>query len=121
MIYNNEFSSLTNVAWNPLNKDSLVVASEAGDIYILNIKEPTEVLCSTHCFDGSIYKVCFNHSGLLGVTGSISNVLIYNCQNDQLLKCYETLEHNTVIKGLTWNKNNLYSCGFNKKLACYCN
>ncbi|KAI4470632.1 methylosome protein 50 [Holotrichia oblita] len=56
VIYNNEFSSLTSIAWSPLNRDCMVVGSEAGDIYLLDIKQPTDVLCSTHCFDGSIYK-----------------------------------------------------------------
>ncbi|GJQ68539.1 putative WD40 repeats [Trypoxylus dichotomus] len=56
VLYNNEFSSLTAAAWNPLNSDYLIVGSEAGDIYLLNIKEPKDVLCTMHCFNSSIYK-----------------------------------------------------------------
>lgn len=111
---------MTSVAWNLKNDEYVTVGSESGDVYLLSIKQPKDVIYSTHSFDGSVHKQCFNSSGHLAVCGNTSNVLIYDCQSNELKKCYENVEDNTVVRGLTWYKDNLYMCGFNKKLASYC-
>lgn len=116
MLYTNEFSALTSVAWNPLNTDTVVVASEAGDIYLIDVKHPKEFLSVHNCFEDSIHRMVFNNSGFLAVCGDNPEVKVFTCTNNSFNILHTSLEHKDFVRGAAWNGDILYTCGFDKEI-----
>lgn len=115
MLHQNEFSGLMSINWNQIHPECLVVGSESGDIYSLDIRQPNEVLCSRSCFNTRIHRSVFNNSGYLAVCGDTCELLILN-GNDNLNIVYRSSDHSGFVRGLAWFHETLYSCGFDKQI-----
>ncbi|KAG5870956.1 hypothetical protein JTB14_037381 [Gonioctena quinquepunctata] len=117
VIYANEFSSLTSVSWNQKDDNYIVVGTEAGDVYLVDKREPNDFVSTHHCFNAKINRTGFNGSTEFAVCGDTRHVLIVNCEGGNLKMTYENDSHSGHVKGLAWHQGTLYTCGFGKCLV----
>ncbi|KAK4872625.1 hypothetical protein RN001_014654 [Aquatica leii] len=118
VLYQNEFSGLTSIAWNPQQTDFVTVGSQGGDLYSFDIRQPREFRSYHHCFDASIHRIKFNNSGYLAVCGDTSKVLVLEPEHSYRI-VLKKADHDGVARGLGWYQNTLYTCGFDKKINRY--
>ncbi|XP_018576625.1 protein valois isoform X2 [Anoplophora glabripennis] len=116
VIYTNEFSSICSVSWNQDNDNYIVVGTQAGDVYLLDKREPKDFVSVLHCFDGTINRISFKNSSEFAVCGDVNEVLIVNSNKNSLEILYRNTEHIGPVKDLKWHEDILYSCGFGKCL-----
>ncbi|XP_074027796.1 methylosome protein WDR77 isoform X1 [Leptinotarsa decemlineata] len=114
VLYINEFSTVTSISWNQMDNNYIIVGTQAGDVYLLDKREPKDFVSTHHCFNAPINQTGFNGSKKFAVCGDISDVLIVNCVGGNLETVYQNDSHNGHVKGLKWHKGNLYTCGFGK-------
>lgn len=118
VLYVNEFSSLCSVAWHPLDSNLLTVGSAAGDVYLLDKREPKQFVSVANCFSNSrLHKMRFHSSGDLAVCGNTNSIVVLDCKGESLKLVYVNQQHNDVVQGLVWYEDALYSCGFDKKIV----
>lgn len=116
MLYANEFSSITSVSWNQDNDNYVGIGTRAGDVYLLDKREPKEFVSVLHCFNNSVNKISFHNSEEFAVCGDVNDVLIVSCNKNSLEILYKNSEHVGPVKDLKWYAGTLYSCGFGKCL-----
>lgn len=114
MIYSNEFASLKCIRWNQNDTNYLVVGSQAGDIYIIDQREPKEFVCVHHCFDNNIHKISLSDSNKVAVCGDTNEIIIADLEAASFQNVKSNIEHQGYVRDLKWNKNSLYSCGHDK-------
>lgn len=119
MIYENEFSSLRSIAWNTTNSNELAVGTSAGDIYLIDIREPKEFLSVLNCSKYAIHRLKCNNSGQIAVCSDTNKVDILSTENGALKPLYSEEKHSNVVRGLAWHEKTLYSCGFNKEIFAH--
>ncbi|XP_044752907.1 methylosome protein 50-like [Coccinella septempunctata] len=118
VLYTNEFAALTSVAWNPSNDDYIVCGTEGGAVYLVDKREPNSFLDVHHCFENRIHRLSFNpNSSQLAVCGDTNEVIVFNMEVGGLSKVYKNKEQKGMVRGLCWNKDVLYSCGFGTKVC----
>ncbi|KAF5287316.1 hypothetical protein FQR65_LT02189 [Abscondita terminalis] len=118
VVYQNEFSGLTSIAWDPKQSEFIVVGSVAGDIYGIDVRQPKEFKSYRHCFNGSIHRTKFNTTGKLAVCGDSSQVYVLEPE-DTFQIVYEKSDYTNYIRGLCWYNTVLYTCGFDKQIFRY--
>lgn len=106
---------MKDVSWHPLHSNLVVAGSSAGDIYLLDKREPKQFITVYNCFKSQIHRLKFNDSDKLAVCGDTNDVLVLNCNESNLKQLYVSQEHNNIVRGLAWWKGDLYSCGYDVK------
>nr|CAI5850625.1 unnamed protein product [Callosobruchus analis] len=114
VLYINEFSSVTSVAWNQQSDNYITVGVEAGDIYLIDKREPKEFVSVFHCFDAPVTRVAFKDSSKLAVCGEVNEVLVLSCENAFLEMTHKYDNYKEHIKDVKWYNSSLYTCGFGK-------
>ncbi|KAJ8946008.1 hypothetical protein NQ318_023253, partial [Aromia moschata] len=117
VLYTNEFSSITSISWNQHDDHYLIAGTQAGDIYLIDKREPKDFVSVLHCFNSTVNRISFNDSKEFAVCGDVSEVLIIKCENNLLKEVYKNAEHIGPVKDVKWHKGILYSCGFGKCLV----
>ncbi|KAJ8979658.1 hypothetical protein NQ317_006369 [Molorchus minor] len=97
VLYSNEFSSITGIAWNQEDDHYITVGTQAGDIYLLDKRESKDFVSVLHCFDAPVNRVVFNNAKEFAVCGNTKDVLIVKCLSDELHDVYR----NSNISGLS--------------------
>ncbi|XP_017771676.1 PREDICTED: uncharacterized protein LOC108559060 [Nicrophorus vespilloides] len=113
VLYTNEFCSLTAVSWNTDTPTTVAVGTEIGDIYFLDTRKPDEFISVKSCFKNSVHKIVYNSTGDLAVCGNCREVQVFN---DKYEVIYKNSDHSKFVRGLSWAKGSLYSCGFDTKV-----
>lgn len=116
VLYNNEFSTITSVAWNQYDDNYLVAGTQAGDIYLLDKREPKDFISVLYCFSAPVNRISFKNSKDFAVCGDSKEVLVINSEGDNLDVVYKNEKHKGHVKGLAWYEDTLYSCGFGKSV-----
>ncbi|XP_056648081.1 methylosome protein 50-like [Diorhabda sublineata] len=116
LLYTNEFSSVTSIAWNQQDNNYIVTGTQAGDVYLLDKREPKEFLSVLYCFSAPVNRICFKDSSNFAVCGDTNEVLIINSKTSNLDIVYRNEKHQGHVKGLAWYNDVLYSCGFKQTL-----
>ncbi|CAH1119909.1 unnamed protein product [Phaedon cochleariae] len=114
VLYNNEFSSLMSISWNQYDDNYIIVGTLAGDVYLLDKREPKSFISVLHCFDRKVNRIGFNDAKEFAVCGDSPEVLIVNCKSSYLETIYRNGKHPGHVKDLKWHKGTLYTCGFGK-------
>ncbi|KAJ8940821.1 hypothetical protein NQ314_010579 [Rhamnusium bicolor] len=117
VLYTNEFSSISTISWNQDDDNYIVAGTQAGDVYLLDKREPKDFVSVYHCFDVTVNRISFNNSKEFAVCGDINDVLILNSKSDSLEEIYKNAEHTGPVKDLKWHEGILYSCGFGRCLV----
>jgi len=115
VLYQNEFSALTSIVWNPAQPEYVVVGSQGGDIYNMDIRQPKDFVDFYHCFDAYVNRAAFSNSGNLAVCGDTSTILVLN-NKDNFKIIYTNNDHSAYVRGVAWFEETMYSCGFDKKI-----
>lgn len=116
MLYVNEFSSLRSVAWHPTSTNIITVGTAAGDVYILDKREPKQFVTVYNCFDSNVHRMKFSDSGKLAVCGNVKDVLVFTCVDNALKAVYISQQHSDITRSLAWYEGDLYTCGFDGKI-----
>nr|XP_022910853.1 uncharacterized protein LOC111421886 [Onthophagus taurus] len=115
VMYQNEFCPLNSIIWLQ-DSPHLIIGSDSGDVYSLDIRKPKEILNVIGCFNNSIYRMAHNN-GLIAVCGDTSQIIILKfTANGEFEKIKQINDHSSVVRGVTWCNNTLYSCGYNKEV-----
>lgn len=103
------------VCCHPLHSNFVVAGSDAGDIYLLDKREPKQFVTVYNCFDKRIHRLKFNDSNKLAVCGDTTDIVVLNCGESNLKPLYLSQEHSDIVRGIAWWKDELYSCGYDGK------
>ncbi|KAJ8915814.1 hypothetical protein NQ315_004626 [Exocentrus adspersus] len=114
VLYANEFSSITSISWNQDDDNFIAVGTLAGDVYLVDKREPKDFLSVLPCFHGAVNRMSFNNSKQFAVCGDVPEVLIVNTDKNALKVIYKNSEHSGPVKDVKWYNGTLYSCGFGK-------
>ncbi|KAL3284851.1 hypothetical protein HHI36_018990 [Cryptolaemus montrouzieri] len=115
VLYTNEFAALTSIAWNQMEDNYIICGTEGGDVYLIDKREPNAFVDVNHALESKIHRISFNpNSNQLAVCGDTNDVIILNCAQQTLRKVYDNKEHKGIVRGLAWNEDILFSCGFDK-------
>lgn len=112
VLYQNEFSAMKTVCCHPLHSNIVTAGSDAGDIYLLDKREPKQFVTVYNCFDNSIHRMTFDDSNKLAVCGDTKDLLVLNCSESNLKPLYISQEHEDIVRGLAWYEGELFSCGY---------
>lgn len=123
IVYENEFSSLTAVAYDPSNEYLNYFGTEAGDIYVVDLRKSGEFLHVIRCYDSyGIFRMKTNKNTdkgvMLAVCGEGSEIKVFDIGKDGSLKVrYNYCPINgAVVRDMAWSPEDvLYSCGFNQE------
>lgn len=115
VLYQNEFSTMTTVCHHPAYSNIIAAGSDAGDIYLLDKREPKQFVTVYNCFDSSIHRAKFDDSNKLAICGDTKDLLVLNCSENNLKPLYISQEHEDIVRGLAWWEGDLYSCGYDGK------
>ncbi|XP_072388132.1 methylosome protein WDR77 [Diabrotica undecimpunctata] len=116
LLYSNEFSAINSVAWNQSNTNYIAVGTQAGDVYLLDKREPKDFVSVISCFPSPVNRLRFNNNSNLAVCGDSKDVLVVNTQSNNMNVIYKNEKHKGHVKGLSWNGDVLFSCGFERSL-----
>ncbi|CAH1972587.1 unnamed protein product [Acanthoscelides obtectus] len=116
VLYVNEFSSVTSVAWNQQSDNYIMVGVQAGDIYLVDKRETNNFVTVFTCFDAPVSRIAFKDSSEFAVCGETKEVLVLSCEDTCLETIYKYDEHKDHVKDIKWHNSTLYSCGFGKCL-----
>ncbi|VEN42727.1 unnamed protein product [Callosobruchus maculatus] len=116
VLYTNEFSSVTSVAWNQHSDNYIMVGVQAGDIYLIDKREPKEFVSVFHCFDAPVTRMAFKDSSKLAICGEVNEVLVLSCDNSFLELAHKYDNHKDQVKDVKWYNSTLFTCGFGKCL-----
>ena len=97
----------------------MTIGSEAGDMYLIDKRKSNDFISVSNCFNSAVHKVLYNSNENVAVCGDNKFVLIYDCNEGGLKKCYESVEHSGIVRGMCWYGDKLYSCGFDKKIVTH--
>lgn len=103
------------VACHPVDSNLVATGSDAGDVYILDKREPKQFVSVYNCFDNPIYRLKFNDSDKLAICGDNTDVIVLSCNESNLKTLYISHEHKDIVRGLAWCQDDLYSCGYDGK------
>lgn len=118
VIYSNEFAALTSVAWHQTNDNNILIGTEAGDIYLVDKRDPNTFVDVNRCLKSSIYRITYGQNNQFAVCSESNEVLVLDCSDTSLNVTYNNKEHDDIVRGLAWSKDGtLYSCGYNKKIV----
>ncbi|XP_045464576.1 methylosome protein 50-like [Harmonia axyridis] len=118
VLYTDEFADLTSVAWNQSNEDFIVCGTEGGTVYHLDRRQPKSTLEFHHCFENRIHRLSFNpNSNQVAICGDTNEVIVLDKIEGSYTNIYNSEEHSDMVRGLCWNENILYSCGFDAKIC----
>lgn len=120
VLYINEFSAVKQVACHPSHSNFVIAGSSAGDIYLLDKREPKHFVTVYNCFNKPIHGLKFDKSCKLAVCGDNSEVIVLNCSENDFKPLYISHEHTDFVRGLTWWRDELYSCGYDGKCLKHC-
>lgn len=106
---------MNSVAFHPVLPHLVVAGSTAGDVYLLDKREPKQFVAVLNCFKSGIHRMKFDCSGRLAICGDRKTLQVLNCTVDGLKSLYVSDQHSDIVRGLAWFGDNLYSCGYDRK------
>lgn len=98
-----------------MDTNLIVAGSDAGDVYLLDKREPKQFVTVYNCFDNQIHRLKFSDSEKLAVCGDNTDVIVLSCNEGNLKPLYISQAHKDIVRGLAWWKDDLYSCGYDNK------
>ncbi|CAL7935769.1 unnamed protein product [Xylocopa violacea] len=107
-------SGLTAVNWNPHLLNVVAIGTEDGKVVIVDARMGgTEPLQESYHFTRTIHKLLYHpHAeGILAACCDDVTVQVFDT-NDHLSSIYLDERHKDMVRGLTWFKDNLYSCSW---------
>ncbi|CAH1187323.1 unnamed protein product [Phyllotreta striolata] len=116
VLYANEFSSITSVAWNQYDDNYIIAGTQAGDIYLLDRREPKEFVSIFYCFSAPVNKISFKDAKNFAVCGDTREILVINSEEDNFNVVYKNGKHKGHVKGLAWHGGVLFTCGFGRSV-----
>lgn len=105
--------------WHPTKSNIVAIGTSSGDLYLVDVREPMEFLAKKTCFDRSVHRTSFNNQGLLAVCADDSKVMVLDCATDDMKVAYMDDQHSDFVRGFAWEDNNLFSCGWDKKVLIH--
>lgn len=114
-------TGLTAVSWNSLLEHMLAIGARDGSVTLFDLRNlQTPVLQDVSIFPRSVHKLLFNpsseHSGQLACCCDDTTVKVINANKDLSL-IYENDNHTDFVRGLTWFKDELYSCSWDNSVV----
>lgn len=106
---------MTAAACHPVLPSVVAAGNAAGDVYVIDKREPKQFVTVYNCFDSGVHRMRFEDSGKLAVCGDTKDVVVLNCTENSLKPLYISQEHKEVVRGLAWYEGGLYSCGYDGK------
>lgn len=112
-LFKNEFCSLTCVAWSSVDENTVIVGSQAGSMYMLDVKMPQDFVTFQNCHKKNIHKIQFEQeSNLLAVVGDTNELQVYNCKGNEFNLSYKCVDkHRDFLRDAKWFNRVLYTCG----------
>lgn len=110
-MYRNEFSSITAVSCNQDEDNYVAIGTAAGDLYLVDKREPKEFVSVLSCFEAPIHRIDYKKSKI-AVCGDTKEVLIADTQDYVLNNIYNNSDHKNFVRDVKWHNDVLYSCGF---------
>lgn len=115
-MYANEFSSITSISWNQYDGNYVAIGTQAGDVYLVDKREPGYFLSVLHCFDSGVNKMAFSNATDFAVCGDANDIVIASRSEKGLEAQFRNSSHLGPVKDLKWHNDTFYSCGFGKCL-----
>ncbi|CAH0546130.1 unnamed protein product [Brassicogethes aeneus] len=115
VLYSNEFSAIKNIKWNQTNTNYIIAGTQAGDVYLLDKREPKDFVAVKHCYESSIHRIAIENNKV-AVCGNSTEIITYDCNNATFNSEHRISTHNKFVRSVKWVDNVLYSCGFDKKV-----
>ncbi|KAL6255216.1 hypothetical protein P5V15_013554 [Pogonomyrmex californicus] len=114
-IFKKNESPLSAVAWNTTLDHLIAIGTTDGSIALIDIRQTETPLYESIECDRGIHKLLFNPNPERKeqLACCFDNTLVKVLDTHrELLQIYEDNSHNDFVRGLTWCKDDLYSCSW---------
>jgi len=111
---------ITSVAWKPNSPSQVAVGDESGQVTIKDTRN-NNTLFSWEVHQRRIFRMAFSESHpWIATCADDAYVCISDVGNDEPSVIYKDNRHDDFVRGITWNsKNDLVSCGWDKKVIIH--
>lgn len=116
VLYRNEFSSITSVSWDQDQDNYVAIGTEAGDLYLVDKREPKDFVSVLSCFEVPIRRTDISNSKI-AICGDTNEVIVASSQDSLLNIIFNNKEHKDFVRDVKWFDNILYSCGYGTSLV----
>lgn len=104
------------MSWNQEDDNYVAIGTAAGDLYLVDKREPEDFISVLSCFQAPIHNMDYKNSRI-AVCGETNEILVAECKDYILNAIYKNNQHKSFVRDVKWYDNVLYSCGFGTSLV----